>query len=204
MCQGVDMTEIVKRLKPKDWERFRELLGVENVGYVRFTTYTNVFDEAGRMRGGTSDGTLEVAMKESPVPPEGTRRMKVSLKDAASVGGNFYFSWALVSMTKSADGEWKEHEDLDGDTMDDEVLVDAAKGVFGTPSPFYEGHDMDDRTIKGWVQWFPLTRDVQKGLSMDGSVSGLAAMIRVDDADLRQRIDSGEMPDVSIEAMVAQ
>ena len=199
------MAEIEKRLRKRDWDRLTEMLGVGNVGYVRFTTA--VEDDKGGDHGRRPErkydsSSVEVALKESSPAAEGVRRMRLAFKEAPVGKGDFFFGWALVSMEKGADGDWKAHEDLDGDTMTDAVLVDAFKGTFGIPQPFYKGHDMDDRTIRGWVGYAPMTRDVQKGLGLEGSLSGLMAMIRVDDPDLRDAIASGELPDISIEAQV--
>ena len=198
--------EITKRLRKNDWDRLTELLGTGDVGFVRFTSSTD--DSKGGDHYGQGreskyrSSSVEVAMKEAPPAVEGSKRVRLAFKEAPVLAGDHYFGFALVSMTKSAEGEWETHVDHDGDSMTDAVLVKAWKETFGTPTPFFEGHDADDRTIKGWVSWFPATRDVMKGLGFEGDKSGLVAAMKVDDADLRAKIDSGKLPDISIEALV--
>ena len=199
------MTHITKRLRKRDWDRLTELLGVEGVGYIRMST--SMSDDKGGVHSDMrtssyGSDSIEIAMKEAPPAPEGTRRVTLAFKDTPTQAGkDMFFGWAIVSREK-VEGAWKEHKDLDGDYMTDDVLVDAFKSTFGSPQPFYEGHNLDDRAIKGWVQYMPMTVDLQKGLGLEGRLSGLLACIKVDDADLRDKMATGDLPDLSIEAMV--
>ena len=196
-----------KSLTKREWDRFMELASNENCGYARMTVSGSKSgdDHMGRYSSDYESMSVEVAMKDAPAPPaaKGVTRRKIALKDAVKTGDDLVFAWALVSREKNADGEWVTHKDRDGDTMTDATLIDAFKDTFGQSIPFYKNHDMDDRTVRGAVQFMALTEDVQKGLGMDGDVCGLGACIKVTDPGLLDEIVDGKLPDVSIEAFVA-
>lgn len=137
---------------------------------------------------------------------KGARRIPLKLKKAVKLASSdklgLYASWAIVSREKNSDGEWESYKDLQGDTVSDATLVETFVEGFGEPVPIYKDHNMKDRKIRGSVVFAPMTEDIQKGLGLEGDVSGLVAFMYVDDKKLRKSIDAGELPDVSIEARV--
>ena len=196
----------VKRLERRDWSRFEAMLDKENVAWARISTHRYGSSDRTGYRSDSTDDTIEVALKSTKMV-KGARRIPLKITKAVRLNKaeekvGLYASWALVSREKDAEGEWTEHEDRDGDTMSDEVLLKAFMDTFGAPVPLYKDHNSKDRDVRGMVMFAPMTVDIQKGLGFDGELSGLIALMKVDDESLRKEIDDGKLPDVSIEALV--
>ena len=175
---------VVKQLSRVEFNRVVELLGLDpKVNYVSVSSGMYGADESKTDR-------MTVMRKGE------CRRIPVEISKKVDAGPlGLYVSWSLVS---TIDG--KVYKDKQDDTVTDDEINKAYMDVHGRSVPLYKNHDMTDRTIVGSVAFAPLTDDINKGLGLTSSKTGLVGFAHITDEDTKKAIADGSTPDMSIEA----